>query len=549
MSVFELQSSDCPEGDLLEIWEQLLEKAPEKPFLYVSRPRETRVLKYSVTAFFKRVKRHALVFQKGLELNPGDKIALCLEDLSEFALLTHGALLAHLVVIPISRSATPAELRKILKGVAPKALFFPPALTATVAELLSAAPSVEHWVVTGEQSASAGLSATGDNRVVKRLENLLQEFGRDDFPRGDRSKAPSGVVFSPGAKFLSASSSTFLKKEQLLQKSWLMGNVLRTAATRDGQIPDQPIWTSAHPYSKAGFLFQFFLALFHPAPVLIRPGFHEREFWPQMLTDGIQLAVLSGEQFELLERKGRARGWRKPEIFSILVSDELRLDESVLSRFTERFHTPVGVSFFSQRLAEYLSLRAPEEEDLRSVEGESGEAVPSFGRLFGNASVEELPIASLARPNRYSWGTLHVQSFFGGELASVDIRATLIDIDGKKELYALGREADIVVRRGRLINLGRISTVVSQMKGVTYCLAVARPGSREGAGPFEGDYALYVMRHRLAEMNKYDVEIFLREHFKKEELPAEIVIEERLEAERPQTREDVQARLFGRSGR
>jgi acyl-CoA synthetase (AMP-forming)/AMP-acid ligase II len=513
------------------LWKERVEEAPDAPFIHVTRPQETRVLKYSYTAFFKRAQRHAIALRAVLGLEPGDTVALCVEDLNDFALLVHGALLAHLVIVPVTHEATPSELGKILKAAAPKVFFFPHAFSASVATLLTKAPSVKHWVVTG-RDRQEGPRRTAENEFIQQLDRVLVSIVGEEFEEPEVSEStPCGVVFSPGGKFLSASHARFFTREQVLQKGWLSSQVIGHC------VQSGNLWTSASELTPVGFLFNFFLSLYHPSPVLIRPGFHEREFWPQMLADDIQFAELTIKELEVLFRKGKPRGWRKPQDFSVLVSDEVRLDQRVLAHFQERFFVPVGVSFFARDIAEYVSLRHPEDTDLHSIRGESGEVLPSFGHVLGEAKVIESDLPGLKAENQYRWGELSLWGACGGKPIVTDIRAAILDTGESRQLYVVGKRSELVVRKGRLINLERVNTLIAQLQGVVYGRAVPFDHPTDGQ-----DFIMYVMLHRLSKMNKYDIEFYLAEHLKRQELPSSIVIEGRVGLDPPLDEKELRTR-------
>ncbi|MCB0328155.1 MAG: acyl--CoA ligase [Bdellovibrionales bacterium] len=533
MTSIEFLRSQPKLSSLLGAWEKCVGENPDGAFIHVAQITATRVQKYTYATFFKRAQRHALAYQAVLKLVPGDKIAVCVNDLSDFALIVHGALLTGCVVIPVNSKATPKELAEILKAGAPKAFIFPPSQSAAIATLLSKAPSVKHWIVTGQNQDGAGASRTGENSVIRRLEAVLLSVAGEEFkPPQVEGAPPSGVVFSPNGKFVSASNALFLSQEQILKKAWLSAKVIEQCE------PTGSLWMSESEFTPEGFLFHFFMSLFHPGAVLVRPGFDEREFWAQALADDIQLAVLNNSQLEILERKGKPRGWRKPDPFSVLITDEVRLDEKVLKSFSERFFTPCGVAFFSSRLAEYVSLRRPGVTDLKSIRGESGEILPSFGTLLGNAKVEESALSGLRSDSRYTWGKLFLKSLFADDYFDAGIRAAIVDVDGRDELYIVGRVKELIVRKGKLINLELVNTLVAQLKGVVYGRAVAFPHDQFGQ-----DFSVYVIPHRLAQMNRYDVELFLAEHLSREEMPSSITLEDQTGAEPPKTEQELRARV------
>ena len=94
---------------LLALWEQSVENDPDAPFIHVTTLQDSRVQKYTFATFFKRAQRHAVALQSVLGVGPGDKVALCVDDLSAFALLVHGALLVGAVVIPVEGFSTITE--------------------------------------------------------------------------------------------------------------------------------------------------------------------------------------------------------------------------------------------------------------------------------------------------------------------------------------------------------------------------------------------------------------------------------------------------------
>ena len=526
-------SESLDKRSLFKIWESLAEDNPEGRFINVAPQHEPRVLKYNFAAFQKRAVRHAVAIQKVLKLEPGDKIAVCVDDLSDFALLVHGAFLAHCVIIPIPRSATTEELKLILKATKPKLFVFPSSFSASVSELFPIAPYVKRWIVTGKGVEGGGASAIGPGKAIQRLEQVVLSIAGEEFdiPQVDE-KVPCGAVFSPSGRFRSASSSVFFTREQILMKAQLAARVL-SSSTKSGSF-----WTSASEFSPSGFLFNFFVPLFLGTPALIRPGFDERDFWRQLLADDVRLAVINVHQLERLERKGKQRDWRKPDDFKVLVSDQARLDETVLSGFIERFRTPVGVGFFSFALAEYVSVRSPQEEDLKLMRGEGDEALPTYGRLLGEATVAPSQLKGLKTKSRYNWGDLQVKSVLGGPTVKTGIRAALVEEPEGLELYVVGRTKNLVVRKSRLINLARIDTLVAQMQGVVYAKCVSYPHDEYGH-----DFLLYVLPHRLAQMNKYDVELYLAEFFEREDLPSTIILEESGGVAPPKSESELRARV------
>ena len=83
---------------LKALWEKRLKQDSEGTFVTVARPRQTRTQRYSFGAFYKRAGQVGVALESVLKLEPGEVVALCIDDPDEFALLLHGSWLAGISV-------------------------------------------------------------------------------------------------------------------------------------------------------------------------------------------------------------------------------------------------------------------------------------------------------------------------------------------------------------------------------------------------------------------------------------------------------------------
>jgi long-chain acyl-CoA synthetase len=93
---------------------------------------------------------HAL---KDLGLNPGDRVAVVLANVVEFAYAYYGALRAGLVVVPVNPAYTPREITHLLSDSGARAAVVGRVHLAAVAEARESAPDLEVVITTGTADA------------------------------------------------------------------------------------------------------------------------------------------------------------------------------------------------------------------------------------------------------------------------------------------------------------------------------------------------------------------------------------------------------------
>lgn len=500
---------------LSDLWQRLLKEDPDRPLLKVSDSKDKRTLNYTPTSFYKRAARIAVVFQRVLGIEAGSRILLALEDRNEIALIFHGALLAGLVVVPADFEAPLEELKKIIKLTNPEAVFFPASGTAKLVSLAVSAPSVRHWIAPGRNEAPASVAGG-----LKRLENLLLSVAGEEYQPKDVKLG--GLEFLNGLDQL----PNFINISQLLNKANDAASVLAKA------VKAGTLWTSFPALTVASLIHDYLLVLFLPVPVLVREYDGAASFWAQMLADDITTAIISAEELAEILKKGKSRGWRQGENFQVVVCDDVRLDQSLIKESIEKFHLSLGTAFFSKEHGIYLSIWPPEDKDMITAKDESERLLASYGVVEPEVSIIPDPLFGQKfldnKSGALTWGRIQYIGSSGVPV-ELNLRAaiserSLIAGKGAGHLFVAGLRDDVIVRRSRVLIMPCIINLVKQLTGVSDVRAIVTESLVAGQADSTTEYFLYVYQNRLADINKYDVEIHLAEQLPAEELPYSIVI-------------------------
>jgi hypothetical protein len=494
-------SGKITELSIKDVWQKLFESQPEQVIFKLAGNKEARLFNYNVSAFYKRVARIAAVFERVLNIKPGTKLLLSVDDNNDFALILHGALLAGLVVVPTEADLSLDNFKVILKNLQPEAVVFPAAATAKAAGLVSSAPFVHHWIAPGRNDPSSAGATIGGG--IQRLDSLLLSVSAEEYVGSDL--ASGGINYN----------------QIFIPTSLLLNSVGQVAKLIDPICGVGNFWNNFEIHTLPGLTHSLILPLFISAPALVRRYEGVDSFWQQMLADDIQTAFISFSDLQEIMRKGKSRTWRKSDNFQIIVSDEVRLDGDMIDSFTKKFHVDVGVAFYLKSSSTYLSIRNPVDRDIVYTTDESGVLIPSYGQAVSTLQVEFEPLAGqyITGKEQLEWGK--VKYFFGEDLLDTGIRGALktsTDPFGASllELFVGGYRREILVKEGRVINLASVLNCLRQLQGVTAARVVMINDN--------SDYGLYVAPHRLADINKYDVDIYLAENLKAEELPQKILI-------------------------
>ncbi|MCB0319420.1 MAG: hypothetical protein KDD60_00760, partial [Bdellovibrionales bacterium] len=431
---------------LKQLWENCLSERADDPYVKVAKALQTRVQRYSFTSFEKRASRAGAAFQTALKLAPGARIALCVDDPDDFGIILHGALLAGLHVFPVPSQTPVHVLMKAFAVIRPVAFIFPPSFSASLAGFLPHAPTIEHWIVTGKDTERKESSGG-----IQTFDGVMQSVAGEGIRRDESDSAAllsmMGINGVPTESDSGSQDARVLSLDMLLQTARTIAECLGVSAS------EQDVWIS-HDYATIlGIVHNFFLPLISYCPALIRPGVDMKDFWRQMLSDEVSLAIVNYDEFADLEKKGKARDWRRSEGFQILICDQSRFDIDLIEEFTERFNLDVGTAFVLPEVGAYVAFRHPTDLDIEYLEDETEQTVGSYGRLVVTAVVRPKALPGLhSEDNEDQWGDLLVSIPNGKSPLSLDtgIRSCLLEVPGPggeplHELFVVGRSAELVV--------------------------------------------------------------------------------------------------------
>ncbi|MCB0353968.1 MAG: acyl--CoA ligase [Bdellovibrionales bacterium] len=504
------------------LWRNSLADTADRPFLRIPTNEQARTLSYNVSAFFKRAARVAVALRKLLKLAAGSRVAVFSHDLNEFALGIHGVLLAEMTAC-IAEPANDELLASLFRRQGVKAVVFPPSSSARIARLIPKLPEVKHWIVSGKGASSSSLG------VVERLETLLTAAsGEEDavFNWGEKSKGPA-VIFQ---------ENMWSEDVLSLSSSQLIGTAKRFCDSFDGIVSDELgglFWSAFSPGEFHGAFQSLFSPFFSRLPVVIRELDDSRDFWRQVLADGVQIAAIHDELLYSLVARGKTRDWVRSDKLRVVVYSKARACIDLFREFEKKFLVPVSLVYSRPELGGPITFAGPRKGDRPGWE--SKKEVPSHGDIIdsvsvyikdsqgevlapeeiGNVFVQGDQFPSCERLAR-SKSNVPENSVNLSQLGFVDLGS-----GGAERLFILG-DAERILRKGeRTIFLEKIEQALLQMKGVVLCRAHVFPNAHTGK-----ELGVYVIPHRLANLNRFDVEMFLAENLAEGEIPRVCVLGE-----------------------
>lgn len=119
--------------------------------------------------------RYVAAFLQHRGLEPGDRVAVMLPNISQYPIAAFAVLRAGMTVVNVNPLYTPRELEHQLKDSGAKALIILENFANTFAEIREHS-SVEHVVVTGLGDALPGLKRIATNFVVRRIKKLVPPY-------------------------------------------------------------------------------------------------------------------------------------------------------------------------------------------------------------------------------------------------------------------------------------------------------------------------------------------------------------------------------------
>ncbi|QCB97975.1 long-chain fatty acid--CoA ligase [Arthrobacter sp. PAMC25564] len=181
-----------------DLFEHAYRQAPDSPGVYY----------FDTMLTFGELGRRAHAFAAALRsrygIQPGDRLAIMLQNVPAVPVVMHGAFLAGAIVVPVSAMLKGAELASHLADTGARLVICLESLHATVAEVLPGT-AVEHLVVTSELEDLAVIpqSLRGSSRVecagaVQLADLVAAHRGTDTVPHRAAGSDPALLAYTSG---------------------------------------------------------------------------------------------------------------------------------------------------------------------------------------------------------------------------------------------------------------------------------------------------------------------------------------------------------------
>lgn len=495
-----------------ELWSEIAADPPERSFLKVSKIEEARVLNYGFASFWKRIQRVAVAFRKVLGVSAGARVLLLVDDPNDLALLVHGSLIAGLVPCLIEEDLTADPLARVVQALGPELVIFPPDASARIASLSRYQLSVRSWIVTGN------LRTYGSAQKMERFEALMSAAAGESFSPPEKGTA-GAVIFVSGR---AGKQVAVFRSPALLEAAQTVAASCVVPESEKGHI-----WCARPLTEFSGCLFSLFLPMFSNLPSLVRPLESIRDFWKQMTADDVSFAIMRQETLAEVYRRGKPRDWLKPDGFTVGIYDRERLSLSLLNGFRERFRTNVYARYFHMECGGILTSSEQPSDELPTRPDAAGDPIPSYGVLL--QGVRTRIVSEGGDEGDDLWGSLSCDSGRAPSLIGVSYEDGLVPTgdeglvskeDGNARLlFVKGKYSQRITTKGHTLNLSKLDNALREMRGVVFARAVLIPGAYESH-----EIGVYVVPHRLAQLSRFDVEVFLAERLKDFELPSRYII-------------------------
>lgn len=526
-------------SSIASAWEEALNTRRDETFLKLPFEDTSEFTSYRYHSFFKRAQRVAIALKTILRMREGEAVAIFTNDPRELGLVAHGSWLAGQVFLPLPLDTEDELVVNLFNELNVKTVVFPPAASARIAGMFSRTPLVANWLVTGSTAFAA---APG----IKLLEELLVSVSDEayDFRRAPRSDSVALVSLSSGSS--GPIRGIAFSQGQLVQAAKSAAEIY----SRDAQEEDL-VRCFLPPTTLLGLTHSYLVPLFSGVAGLVRFQFELKTFWEENRATGVTHVVLDDEQFNFISQRGKSRTWLAPERLLIFLAPRRPVSADTVNSFWKRFQVPVFTCYRKTEAGGVMSAyQAPSLEEgntawagdrwvassgppldgvevkIVSPEGEELGAEESGEILIRSDQVMEsyagtTPGACHFRPD----GFVHTGDlgFWGGATPPTDAKEENPEVeDAPYELYVVGRQADLIARADRSVNLARVEMCLRQMRAVEHGIAVGFSNTYVGT-----EVGAYVIPRRASNIAESDVLAFLRERLEWFEAPKVVVFGER----------------------